>query len=159
MATISDLNIRERVWYHAYRFRRAAEGPLSAMRADPADARIALITSAGLHQQTDNPFVREKGGDWSWRVIPGSTSPATLACTHPSRAWDRSGVERDVNVAFPLDRLREMAADGTVGSAAPRHVSFQGSITAPGRLVSRSAPEIARMFHADGVDGVVLAPV
>lgn len=159
MAAISDLSIRERIWYHAYRFRRAAEGPLSAMRADLADARIALITSAGLHRQADRPFVREKGGDWSWRVIPRSRSPATLACSHPSQAWDRSGVERDANVAFPLDRLREMAGDGTVGSAAPRHVSIQGSITAPARLVSRSAPEIARLFHSDGVDGVVLAPV
>lgn len=159
MASISDLTMRERLWYHTYRFRHAAAGPLSSMRRDPADARIALVTSAGLHQQTDRPFVREKGGDWSYRVIPDTASPAALVCTHPSRAWDRSGVEQDVNVAFPLDRLREMVDDRTVGSAAPRHISFQGSITAPGRLVSRTAPEIARIFDSDGVDGVVLAPV
>lgn len=158
MAAISDLSMRERMWYHTYPFRRAAAGPLSAIRT-PADARIAFVTSAGLHQETDRPFTREKGGNWSWRVIPGSTSPAALLCTHPSGAWDRSGVERDANVAFPLDRLREMARDGAIGSAAPRHASFQGSITAPGRLVSRTAPEIAGMLQSDGVDGVVLAPV
>jgi D-proline reductase (dithiol) PrdB len=52
-----------------------------------------------------------------------------------------------------------MAADGTIGDVAPRHVSFQGSITAPGRLVRRTAPAIARLLKEDGVDGVVLTPV
>jgi D-proline reductase (dithiol) PrdB len=159
VALLSDLSLRERLWYHAYRFRRAATAPLASLGRDPADARIALVTSAGLHQPADSPFVPEKGGDWSYRVIPGTIATSALVCTHPSRAWDRSGVEQDANVAFPLDRLRELAGDGTIGNCAPRHISFQGSITAPGRLVSRTAPEIADIFRNDQVDGVVLAPV
>lgn len=159
MASLSDLSLRDRIWYHAYSFRRAQTGPLAVLAPQPGEARIALVTSAGLHERNQPPFVHEKGGDWSYRVIRAEVSPALLVCTHPSRSWDRSGVEHDANVAFPLDRLREMAEDGTIGEVAPRHISFQGSITAPGRLVSRTAPEIADILEHDRVDGVILTPV
>ena len=42
---------------------------------------------------------------------------------------------------------------------APRHISIMGSITAPGRLVSRTAPEIAALLRQDAVDAVLLVPV
>jgi len=40
-----------------------------------------------------------------------------------------------------------------------RHLSFMGSITAPGRLMRRTAPEAARALQADGVDVALLVPV
>jgi hypothetical protein len=42
---------------------------------------------------------------------------------------------------------------------APRHLSFMGSITAPGRLVAESAPEAAQLLVDDGVDVALLVPV
>jgi D-proline reductase (dithiol) PrdB len=159
MASLSDLSLRDRIWYHRYSFRRVEPLLASRLRLPMTDARIALVTSAGLHRPDDEPFGDEKGGDWSFRIIPRGTAVDTLICTHPSGAWDRSGVERDANVAFPLDRLEEIAADGVIGNVAPRHVSFQGSITAPGRLVGRTAPAVAEMLVDDHVDAVILTPV
>jgi D-proline reductase (dithiol) PrdB len=159
MASLSDLSLRDRIWYHRYSFRRVEPLVATRLRRPLVDARIALVTSAGLHQPHDEPFGHEKGGDWSYRVIPRDTAPGSLTCTHPSRAWDRSGVESDANVAFPLDRLEELAADGTIGDVAPRHISFQGSITAPGRLVGRTAPAVAEILAEDHVDAVLLTPV
>jgi hypothetical protein len=46
-----------------------------------------------------------------------------------------------------------------VGSAAPRHLSFNGSITAPARLVRESAPRAARLFVEDGVHAALLVPI
>jgi hypothetical protein len=34
-----------------------------------------------------------------------------------------------------------------------------GSISAPGRLIDRTAPEVARMLVEDAVDAVLLTPV
>ena len=65
----------------------------------------------------------------------------------------------DPNLAFPLDRARELAALGLVGSLNRRHLSFMGSITAPGRLVRHTAPEAARLLVEDGVDVALLVPV
>jgi hypothetical protein len=38
-------------------------------------------------------------------------------------------------------------------------VSFNGSITAPGRLVRQSAPEMAEVLRAEMVDAALLVPV
>ncbi len=84
---------------------------------------------------------------------------ATLIDTHRSESYDHAGVQSDPNLAFPLDRLRELAADGRIGAVAERHLSFMGSITAPGRLVNESAPAAAQHFLEDGVDVALLVPV
>ena len=60
---------------------------------------------------------------------------------------------------LPIERLRELAERGRIGSANHRHLSFMGSITAPESLVKRSAPEAARTLVADGVDVALLVPV
>jgi D-proline reductase (dithiol) PrdB len=68
-------------------------------------------------------------------------------------------VQSDPNLAFPLDRLHELVRDGVIGRAARRHVSFMGSITAPGRMTKESAPEVTRLLVDDGVDAALLVPV
>jgi D-proline reductase (dithiol) PrdB len=65
----------------------------------------------------------------------------------------------DPNLAFPVDRLRELAQSARIGSVNHRHISFMGSITAPGRLIKQTAPEAARLLAADGVDVALLVPV
>ena len=61
--------------------------------------------------------------------------------------------------AFPIDRVRELAAAGRIGSVNHRHLSCMGSITAPGRLIVNTAPPAARMLVEDGVDVALLVPV
>jgi D-proline reductase (dithiol) PrdB len=100
-----------------------------------------------------------KGGDYSYRVIAGSADVQALSDSHRSESFDHAGIASDRNVAFPLDRLRELAGTGEIAEIAPRHLSFMGSITAPGRLVKRSAPEAARLLVQDEVDIALLVPV
>ena len=107
----------------------------------------------------DEPFRKVRGGDYSYRVIPDDVGLATLALGQTSTAFDRGPVESDRNVALPLERLRELVRRGEVGSSAPRHLSFNGSISAPGRLVRDGAPEAATLLRDDGVQGALLVPV
>jgi D-proline reductase (dithiol) PrdB len=74
-------------------------------------------------------------------------------------SFDHEGMVRDPNLAFPIDRVRELAAAGRIGEVNHRHLSFMGSITAPGRLVRDHAPEAARLLREDGVDVALLVPV
>jgi D-proline reductase (dithiol) PrdB len=125
-----------------------------------AASRGALVTTAALHLPDQQPFDEEKrGGDWSCREIPDDVEVARLRSSHRSRSFDRSGLERDPNLAFPLDRLHELTARGVIGPPNRRHFSFMGSITAPGRLLKESAPEAARKLKEDGADWVLLTPV
>jgi D-proline reductase (dithiol) PrdB len=81
-----------------------------------------------------------------------------MGLSHRSDAFDETGLLADHNLALPVDRLKEMAKAGEIGSVAPRHFSFQGSIPAPGRLTKMTAPEVAEALKSDEVDAVLLTP-
>ncbi|MCX5742741.1 MAG: glycine/sarcosine/betaine reductase selenoprotein B family protein, partial [Proteobacteria bacterium] len=134
--------------------------PLAILRKPLSACRVAVVTTAGLVAAGDVPFDDGvRGGDWSFRVIPGDVELASLGEFHRSASFDHAGIEADRNLALPLDRLHELVVDGTLGEVAPRHLSFMGSITAPGRLVQRSAPEATQLLVNDEVDLALLVPV
>ena len=128
-----------------------AHGPALSRR------RIAIISTAGLHTRDDRPFETGAGAT-DYRVIPGSAAAGDLVMSHVSVNFDRSGFQRDWNVAFPLDRLRELAGDGVVGSVAAWHYSFMGAVS-PVTNYEPKAKELAKLLRDDKVDGVLLSPV
>jgi hypothetical protein len=52
-----------------------------------------------------------------------------------------------------------VAERGRIGALNRRHLSFMGSITAPGRLQRDFLPRAARLLAEDGVDAALLVPV
>jgi D-proline reductase (dithiol) PrdB len=98
-----------------------------------------------------------RGRDADYREIPASTQANDLLCSHISINFDRNGFQEDWNVVFPLDRLRELAAEGVVGSVAATHYSFMGA-TDPVQMVEGAA-EVAAKLKADHVDAVLLTSV
>ena len=118
-----------------------------------AERRIAIVTTAGLHQRSDRPFVM---GSVDYRVLPG-TRTRDLVSTHISPNFDRSGFAEDLNLVLPLDRLHELADRGVIGSVADNHYSFMGA--AQITKLEPAACELAGHLMADGVKGVLLVPV
>jgi D-proline reductase (dithiol) PrdB len=160
MAEFDDLSFADRSFMKLYRYRRSTWREMARLSKPLSSSRGALITTAGLHLPEEAPFDEKiRGGDWSYREIPGDADLARLITSHRSKAFDRSGLEKDPNVVFPLDRLRELSAEGILGPLNRRHLSFMGSITAPGRLMQETGPEAARKLKEDGADGVLLVPV
>ncbi len=119
-----------------------------------AGRRVAIISTAGLHKRGDRPF---RPGDGSYRVIPAETKGGELVMSHISVNFDRTGFQQDLNVAFPIDRLRELVADGTVGSMAAIHYSFMGAF--PPAAAEPHAQHLAGLLKADKVDAALLVPV
>jgi D-proline reductase (dithiol) PrdB len=156
----NNLPLWERAFIATYRWRRVEPIPVTRLSKPLAECRVALVTTAGLVPEGATPFdLQRRGGDPSFRVIESGAATSSLAIVHRSDAFDRAAVAGDPNVAFPLDRLRELAAAGAIGGVARRHLSFMGSITAPGRLVKETAPEAVGLLEADRVDIALLAPV
>ena len=77
------------------------------------------------------------------------------AATPPARCASR--IACSVNVVFPIDRLRELSADGAVGSMASVHYSFMGAF--PPDAAKPHAQHLAGLLKADKVDAVLLVPV
>ena len=160
MATTDELSLPVRLFFKTYPWRRVDPVPWTALGKPLAECRLALISSAGFVLPGQEPFkVNLAGGDGSFREIPADVDVASLTDAHRSDSFDHRGMVRDPNLAFPVDRIRELAAAGRVGEVNHRHLSFMGAITAPGRLVRDHAPEAARLLRSDGVDVALLVPV
>lgn len=114
-------------------------------------SRLAIVSTAGLHRDGDTPF---RGGSGEYRIIPGDLPASALRMSHVSTNFDRLGFQQDANTVFPLDRLRELAADGAIGTVARYHYSFMGA-TPPAHMEA-SARELASVLRGDHVDSVVL---
>ena len=116
--------------------------------------RVAIITTSGIHVKGDRPFETSSA---DYRIIPGDAPPSDLLMSHISVNFDRSGFQEDVNVVFPLERLRELKAEGLVGSISDFHYAFMGA--APIRTLEPKARELAGLLKRDKVDAVLLTPV
>ena len=162
MATYDDLSLHIRLFMKGYPFSRYAIDPSPCARlTKPLDqSRIALVTTAGLRTPGQSDFDRSnKMGDPSFREIPNTIDTGSLVDSHRSYAFDHEAVQADFNLAFPLDRFRELESRGLIGELNHRHFSFMGSIVGPRRLIGETAPQVARTLAEDRVDAVFLTPV
>ena len=116
--------------------------------------RVAIVSSAGLFVRGEMPF---RGRDADYRAIPSETQPDHLLTSHISVNFDRTGLQEDWNVVFPLDRLKEVAVEGTIGSVAATHYSFMGA--SDPLEMEPHARQLASRLKSDQVDAVILAPV
>jgi len=120
-----------------------------------AACRLAIVTTAGLHRRGDRPF---GPGEQTYRVIPSETPPADIVQSHTSIGFDRVPIMRDLNITFPVDRVRELAAEGVLGGVAHNHYSFMGALRDLARLEGETGPEVARRLGEDGTDVALLTP-
>ncbi len=116
-----------------------------------SECRVAFITAGGIHRRDQKPF--NTAGDYSYRPIPSDIPTSGLMVTHGG--FDNSDINKDVNAMFPLDRLRELVAEGFIGSLSGEMYGFMGGGGNVEKFRSETGPEIARKLKAQGVDIVL----
>jgi D-proline reductase (dithiol) PrdB len=127
-------------------------------------SKVALVSTAGISMRGDTPFDMESErrrpnrGDPTFRRIRSDATAADVEVNHLH--INTVFIRRDLNVALPLDRLRELADEGVVGASAAAHYSTMGYQGASTEVLEReTAPAIAAAMAEEGVDLVLLAPV
>jgi D-proline reductase (dithiol) PrdB len=155
MARLSDFPLSERE-HHLQKIRDLPHFGATPFAAGPPlrERRVAIVTTSGLHVPGDRPFTV---GSPDYRVIPGDAAATDLIMSHVSVNFDRSGFQEDVNVVFPMERLRELEAERIIGSIADFHYSFMGAASI--RAIEPKARELAALLERDRVDAVLLTPV
>jgi D-proline reductase (dithiol) PrdB len=133
--------------------------PWAPVQKKLAESTIAIVTTAGVHHRHQEPFdMNDPDGDPSCRILDPATIESDYKITHDY--YDHRDADRDINIVFPIGRLREMKSSGFIGGISKRHFSFMGHIT--GRhipdLIEKQAPRIAEMILEDRVDAVLLTP-
>jgi len=121
---------------------------------DLADATVAVVTTAGLMRHGDSPWAP---GEPAFRTF--GRDEDDLIVGHISTNFDRTGLAADRNVFYPLDRLRELEGDRTIGAVADRHISFMGAVIDLSTIILDTGPAAAQQLLRDGVDVVVITPV
>ncbi|MGE0769213.1 MAG: glycine/sarcosine/betaine reductase selenoprotein B family protein [Hyphomicrobiaceae bacterium] len=116
--------------------------------------RLAIVSSAALVERSEPPFMP---GSAEYRALPATLPPSVIRMSHVSINFDRTGFQRDINVVYPVDRLRELTADGTIGSVADTHYSVMGS-TDPATM-DETVDALVGRFREDRVDAVLFLPV
>ena len=119
--------------------------------------RISMLTSGGISMCSMPGFDPMARNDHRLDAIPASTA-ATDFQIHDAY-YDHADADVDINCQFPIDRLRELAASGEIGSLAPRFWSgFMGRIYNRSKVLETTGPAFAAELAHDGVDLLIAVP-
>jgi len=160
MAQFKDLKPSSQRFIRNYPFPELVDSTLHRLHKPLNKCRVALITTAGLHLKADKPFNSSfLASDCSYRALPCWARLCDMDISHNSGDFDRRGIQEDLNVVYPIDRLVELVQQGRLGSIASMHYSYMGSLPRTGDLRKYTAPEVAQLATQDAVDLAILTPV
>jgi D-proline reductase (dithiol) PrdB len=143
--------------HHAANHRGVATQEFTPLAQPLADSTVALVSSAGVHLDDQEPFhVETVAGDSTHRIIPDDVDTGRLRFTHTH--YDTASAEQDPNVVFPIDRLHEAVEAGRVGAASPVHIGMMGFNPDPSAIADRTAPTVVQTLREAEVDVVVMVP-
>jgi hypothetical protein len=148
------------------------EAPFTRLKQPLAETRLALMSSSGHFVAGDDPnplgveamtqaeaearineFVREEP---QLSAIPMETPLENLQVRHGG--YDVRGAQKDANVNFPIDRMRELRDEGVLPKLHPAAFSFVGACSQM-RLQKETASRWAEYFHECRIDALLLVPV
>lgn len=128
--------------------------PWTPLTKPLAECRVALASSGGVYLDGQEPFHFKD--DTSMRAIPADADVARLRVAH--FGYPTNDARADPNCVFPLERLRELAADGTIGELSPWAFTFMGGIYSQRRATEDLIPALVDRLKADEVDLLYLVP-
>jgi D-proline reductase (dithiol) PrdB len=143
----------------AYEPWKSTDIPWTPVTKGLAASTVAVVTTAGVHHRDQDPFdMKDHDGDPSFRVIDFRKPLSSLMITHDY--YDHTDADKDINVVFPLVRLKEFEEEGRIGRVADLHYGFMGHIInrhIP-TLIMKTASEVAARLKKAHVDVVLLTP-
>lgn len=128
------------------------EVPWTPLRKPLAESTVALVSTGGVHLRKDRPF--NLNGDPTFRIIPKNSLASDMAISH--QAYDRTDALKDINLVFPIERLRELEAEHVIGRLADDHYGF--GLMGSAKALMPAIKEVARRISESGVDLVLLVP-
>ena len=141
-----------------YPFPAFAETPWAPVRTPLAKGRLGIVSTAAIYRRdVDPPFADTVEGDPQVLELPAEVQKSELTTSHAHIPQD--AILADVNVALPLDALRELVGEKHIGEMAPRIFSLIGYRTRADEVATQTATKIAAAMKDDGVTHALLVPV
>lgn len=130
--------------------------PFTPFEGELARSTIAIVTAGGVHLNEQEPFnIADELGDLTYRIIPEDVDSSQLQVTH--HHYDHTDADKDINVVFPIDVLRDLQAEGFIKGIAKKHVGYMGYTMQLKAMYEGTAKEIANEIDKSSrADAVIL---
>ncbi|MBI4764082.1 MAG: hypothetical protein HY787_05695 [Deltaproteobacteria bacterium] len=138
-----------------YQWTENTSSPWTPILKPIEESKVVLISSGGVYQKDQIPFNPDKN-DLTFREIPINTDVGDLRISHNN--YDHRDADKDVNCVFPLERMRELAAEGFIGELAEVHLTFMGRIFRKSGLLGEMIPAIIARLKEMQIDLAFLVP-
>ena len=133
----------------AYRYAHFEDAPFTPLSKPLSESTLGLVTTASTYRRASlEPR----------KIDSGSTASAPSLYAD-DLSWDKQATHLDdINSFFPVDLVRELEAQGVIGSLAPR---FHCAATEYSHRMTmeNDAPEILKRLREDQVDVALLIPL
>lgn len=98
----------------------------------------------------------EDRDDLTWREMTKDVHVGELRIHHVG--YNHADADKDVNVVFPITRMRELEAEGFIQELATPCYTLMGRIYSRLRIVKEMGPALAAKLKDAGVDACLLVP-
>lgn len=155
---VSALNeMYQRQGFPPYKWSEFDSSPWTPLNKPLSKSRLALISSAGIFRDDQEPFDPWAVNDLSFRQIPIDTPPERLKIHH--NYFDHRDALKDINCVFPIQRLKQLEDDGYIGSVSPIAITLgMGRLYKRTALQNETASAITLVLKQQGADYVFLVP-
>ena len=143
--------------FPAYQWTINDSAPLTPMSKPLSACRVAMLTSGGVSRKDTHPFNPQARNDLRLDAVASDTAADFFVISDDY--YNHADAERDINCIFPIERMRELAAERVIGEVAPHHYSgFMGRTYNRSAVINEAAPALARHLHDENVDAFVMVP-
>ncbi len=140
-----------------YRWSQFDSSPWCTFDRGLEETRLALVSSAGIFRNDQQPFDPWAVNDLSFRQIPVDTPLDRLQLHH--NYFDHRDARKDLNCVFPIERLKEMAEEGSIGSLVPEAITLgMGRLYKRTALQKETVPKFVEVLRENGAEAALLVP-
>ena len=131
--------------------------PLAELKKPLPECRICFVSTSGVQPKNSLPFdTVHPVGDYTFRRVPSNSQVEDLEI-HQLK-YPTFGAAEDLNVIFPIERLRDLVQRGEIGGLSKNFFTFIGYNMDPQQLEQKLAEDIADAVCEEAPDIVVAAP-
>ncbi len=143
--------------YPAYDWTVHDSTPFVPLKKPLSECRVSMLTSGGISHHTRPPFNPTAKNDLRVDDVDYRSDPGDFEIN--DAYYDTRDANKDLNVVFPIERLRELAEQGVIGSVAERLWSgFMGRTYNRSAVIEQTAPALVEELQKDEVDLLILVP-
>ena len=140
-----------------YKWLEFSSSPFTPLRKPLSQSRLALISSAGIFREDQEPFDPWAVNGLGFRLIPIETAYKKLRLAH--NYFDHRDALKDLNCVFPVERLKELAVQGLIKDLAPNAITLgMGRLFKRTALQTETTPKIIKALQEQKADIVLLVP-